>query len=70
MARQTSGAYDAALRLNGVSRLNQLGFFDDEPDDAYDRHRERAGEREREKSASSRDIGDLPAVADPARRAR
>ena len=50
--------------------MNQLGFFDDEPDDAYDRHRERAGEREREKSASSRDIGDLPAVADPARRAR
>lgn len=50
--------------------MNQLGFFDQDDSDDYERHRERAGEREREKSASSRDIGDLPPIANPVRRAR
>jgi len=54
--------------------LNQLGFpdefFEDDERSRYERHKERAGERERDKSASSRDIGDIPAVADPARRER
>lgn len=47
--------------------MNQLGL---EYDDDYNRHKERAGELQREKSANSRDIGKLPPVADPARRAR
>lgn len=37
---------------------------------AYERHKERARQRQREQSASGRDIGELPAVADPQRRAR
>ena len=48
--------------------MNQLGF--DYGEDAYERHKERAGAREREKSASNRDIGDIPSIADPMRRAR
>lgn len=49
--------------------MNQLGFDYDDGDE-YDRHKERAGAREREKSASNRDIGDIPPIADPVRRAR
>ena len=39
-------------------------------DEKYDAHRERMAEKQRTQSASGRDIGSIPAVADPARRAR
>lgn len=36
--------------------------------DAYEAHRQRASERQREQSVASRDIGELPAVKNPERR--
>jgi hypothetical protein len=38
--------------------------------DAYDAHRERARQRQAEQSRSGRDVGELPAVVNPERRAR
>lgn len=37
---------------------------------AYEEHKRRAGERQREQSEAGRDIGPIPLVADPARRLR
>jgi hypothetical protein len=41
----------------------------DADDDAYERKKERENERNKEKSRGSREIGELPPVKDPARRA-
>lgn len=38
--------------------------------DAYDQHKDRTARRSAELSASGRDIGDLPAIADPQRRSK
>lgn len=58
------GARVAAAAANGHERAPR-------PDaDAYDRHRERMAERSREQSAARREIGPLPPVRNPERRAQ
>lgn len=56
--RKADEAWRLAKRLAG----GDIG------DDAYRRHREATAERRREASQSAREIGELPAVAEPARR--
>lgn len=46
--------------------MQKSGFKDEA---AYERHREKMAERSRQQSASKRDIGEIPPVKDPARRA-
>lgn len=53
---------DEALRIAG-----RLGAKDDA---AYQRHKAKMAERSREQTRASRDIGELPAVANPERRER
>lgn len=66
----------AGLKIGDGKRIDLLKYaawlfgFRDEVQEKYDKHREQSAERERERSTRGREIGPLPEVKDPARRAR
>ncbi len=73
-SQAAGGFFDAGeggvdlLRLLGWAILRRSGSA--EATSPYQRHRERVRLRQMEQSRLSRDIGELPAVVDPARKAR